>query len=111
MMLPSRLGCLLSLKTANMGNPGLDSMPAEVHALASEQPITVDKMRQLLANKTAARFSDLDKTVLDLVREREFDILGPDGKARSRKLARLRPTDRIAIPSQRLFPGLSRRES
>ena len=89
----------------------LDSMPAELHALASEQPITVDKMRHMLANKTAARFSDLDKTVLDLVREREFDILGPDGKARSRKLARLRPTDRIAIPSQRLFPGLSRRES
>ena len=25
MMLPSRLGCPLSLKTANMGNPGLDS--------------------------------------------------------------------------------------
>ena len=89
----------------------LDSMPAELHALASEQPITVDTMRHMLANKTAARFSDLDKTVLDLVREREFDILGPDGKARSRKLARLRPTDRIAIPSQRLFPGLSRRES
>ena len=89
----------------------LESMPAELHALASGQPITVDKMRQLLANKTAARFSDLDKTVLDLAREREFDILGPDGKARSRKLARLRPTDRIAIPLQRLFPGFSRRES
>ena len=89
----------------------LDSMPAELHALASEQPITVDKMRHMLANKTAARFSDLDKTVLYLAREREFDILGPDGKARSRKLARLGPTDRIAIPSQRLFPGLSRRES
>ena len=89
----------------------LDSMPAELHALASEQPITVDTMRHMLANQTAARFSDLDKTVLDLAREREFDILGPDGKARSRKLARLGPTDRIAIPSQRLFPGLSRRES
>ena len=89
----------------------LDFMPAELHALASEQPITMDTMRHMLANKTAARFSDLDKTVLDLAREREFDILGPDGKARSRKLARLGPTDRIAIPSQRLFPGLSRRES
>ena len=88
----------------------LDSMPSELHALASEQPITADTMRHMLANRTAARFSDLDKTVLDLAREREFDILGPDGKARSRKLTRLAPTDLIAIPAQRSFPGFSRRE-
>ena len=28
MMLPSRLGCPLSLKTPNMGNPGLDDLDA-----------------------------------------------------------------------------------
>ena len=88
----------------------LDSMPAELYALASEQPITVDAMRHMLANKTAARFSDLDKTVLELAREREFDILGPDGKRRSRKLTRLDSTDLITIPAQRAFPGFSRRD-
>ena len=91
-----------------MRNQLLDSMPAELYALAAENPITVDTMRHMLANKTAAQFSDLDKVVLDLVQEREFDILNPDGRVRSRTLTRLGPTDRIAIPAMRLFPGLSR---
>ena len=87
----------------------LDSMPAELHALAAEDPIAVDTMRHMLANETAARFSDLDEVVLELARGREIDILSPDGQMRSRSLTRLNPTDQIAIPAQRLFPGWSRR--
>ena len=87
----------------------LDSMPVELHALAAEDPITVDTMRHMLANETAARFSDLDEVVLELARGREIDILNPDGQTRSPSLTRLNPTDRIAIPAQRLFPGWSRR--
>ncbi len=86
----------------------LHSMPLKLHALAADEPITIDGVRHMLANKTAARFSDLDKIVLSLAREREFNILGPNGKVRSRNLTRLDPTDRIAIPAQRLFPGFSR---
>ena len=86
----------------------LDSMPRELLALASENPITVDVMHHMFANRTAARFSDLDAVVLRLFKEREFDILGPDGKRRSRNLKHLRPTDRIAPSSTLLFPGLSR---
>ncbi len=86
----------------------LNSMPAELYALAAENPVTVDVIRHMLANRTAARFSDLDKTILDLAREREFDILNPDGKRRSRALTRLGTTDLIALPRTRLFPGLSR---
>ena len=86
----------------------LASMPTELYALASDTPITVETMRNMLANSTAARFSDLDKTVLELAREREFDILNSNGRLRSRKLTRLEPTDRIAIPLTRLFPGFSR---
>ena len=86
----------------------LHSMPLKLHALAAGEPITIDAVRHMLANKTAARFSDLDKIVLSLAREREFNILGPNGKVRSRNLTRLDPTDRIAIPAQRLFPGFSR---
>ena len=91
-----------------MRNQLLHSMPKELLALVSENPITVDVMHHMFANRTAARFSDLDEIVLRLFKEKEFDILDPDGKKRSRNLKRLRPTDRIAPSEILLFPGLSR---
>ena len=87
----------------------LNSLPREVFGLVSEQSITIDALRHMLANQTAARFSDLDQVILRLFEEREFDILGLEGKTRSRALKRLHPTDRIALPSTLLLPGLSRR--
>lgn len=91
-----------------MRNQLLNSMPKELLALASENPITVDVMHHMFANKTAARFSDLDEIVLRLFKEKEFDILDPVGKRRSRNLKRLRPTDQIVHSEKLLFPGLSR---
>lgn len=87
----------------------LNSTPGELFSLASEAPITVDTMRHMLANRTAARFSDIDETILQLFREREIEILSPEGKVRSRTLRRVSPTDRIAFPRQPLLPGTSRR--
>ena len=87
----------------------LESLPRELFALVSENPITIDALQHMLANRTAARFSDLDQTVLTLVQEKEFTILNPDGKPRSRSLKRLRATDRIALPALPLLPGISRR--
>ena len=87
----------------------LNSMPNELFSLASEEPITLDTMRHMFANRTAARFSDLDSVVLELFREKEIKILRPDGKARSRTLKRINPTDRIAFPTQLLLPGTSHR--
>ena len=87
----------------------LNSMPGELFSLASEAPITVDTMRHMLANRTAARFSDIDETILQLFREGEIEILSPEGKVRSRTLRRVSPTDRIAFPQQLLLPGTSRR--
>ena len=87
----------------------LNSLPEKLFGLVSEHPITVDTMRHMLANKTAARFSDLDETVLQLFRERELRILDPDGKVRSHTLRRLRPSDQIALPDTLLLPGISRR--
>ena len=89
----------------------LNSIPEELHALAAHDPVTVDAMHHALANRTAARFSDLDKVVIRLAQEGEFDVLSPSGRMRSRRLTQLDPTDRIAIPTQRLFPGLSRWQS
>ena len=87
----------------------LNSLPEKLFGLASENPITVDTMRHMLANKTAARFSDLDETVLQLFRERELRILDPNGKVRSHSLRHLRSSDQIALPDTLLLPGFSRR--
>ena len=87
----------------------LNSMPKELFSLASEEPITIDTMRHMFANRTAARFSDLDSVVLELFREKEIEILRPDGTVRSHALRRVSPTDRITFPQQLLLPGTSRR--
>ena len=88
----------------------LNSMPRELFALASESPIPVCVMRHMFANRTAARFSDLDEVLLALVREREIEIRSPDGKVRSRALRRVQPDDLIAFPDTLLLPGFSRLE-
>ncbi len=98
------------LEAEQMREQLLNSMPEELHALAAEDPITVDTMRHMLANKTAARFSDLDEIVLRLAREKEIEILNPDRKTRSRTLTQLNASDLIAVPKMLLFPGLSRRQ-
>ena len=96
------------LEARQMQKQLLNSMPRELFGLASEEPVTVDAMRHMLANRTAARFLDLDKVVLELAREKEIEILTPDSKVRSRTLTKLLPTDRITFPTTLLFPGLSR---
>ena len=98
------------LEAKQMRDQLLKSMLPQLYTLATDDPITVDTMRHMLANNTAARFSDLDETVLRLAQEKEIDILNPDGKVRSRTLKQLRPIDRIAIPDQRFLPGFSLRQ-
>ena len=58
----------------------LNAMPSELYNLMSEGPLPVDTMRHRFANRTAARFSDLDRIVLTLARENEIDILSSEGK-------------------------------
>ncbi len=89
----------------------LNSMPRELLALAADVPITIETMHHMFANRTAARFSDLDDVVLRLMRERELLIIRPDGKPRYRSLRRLRLGDRIAFPDAPLLPGISRSRS
>ena len=86
----------------------LDSMPRELFGLACEGPISVSAMRHMIANRTAARFADLDRVILQLAREKELEIRTSDNKVRSRSLKRLAPSDLIALPETLLFPALSR---
>ena len=75
----------------------LNSMPAELHALAAEDPITVDKMRHMLANKTAARFRTSMKSSSGL-RGRGRSIFLIRRAGRERHSDQLSSTDLIAIP-------------
>ena len=97
------------LEARQMREQLLCAMPAELHALVGKQPVTVQTMRHVLANRTAARFADLDDTVLELARAKEIDILNAGGKPRSRTVRRLRSDDRIAMPRKPLLSGLSLR--
>ncbi len=89
----------------------LEDLPRVLHGLVAEGPITVDAIRFKLANMTAAPFSTLDKVIIELVREREFDVLNPNEKERNAKvLKRLSPTDRIQLHPMSLIPGFSRKK-
>ena len=91
----------------------LESVPAEIHALAAETPVTVDALRAVLANQTAARFDDLDGALLELYKGGEIEIRGAGGSRRGHSTTRLKPTDLIAPPRQTsLFaPGIGRKSS
>ena len=92
-----------------MKNQLVEVLPKKLFSLASEQPVTIDAIHHALANQTAARFSDIDQIVLQLVREGEFELLDAKGKARSKSLIKnLKSTDQIMLPSNPLLPGLSR---
>ena len=77
-----------------------NGMPEEIFSLVSEGPVTVDAMHRRFANRTAARFSDLDSVVLQLFREGEIEIVGANHKVRASSLRNLRGVDRIQMPRQ-----------
>jgi len=88
------------LEAKQMREQLLCAMPAELHALVVEEPVTLQTMRHVLANRTAARFSDLDDTVIELARAKEIDILNADAKLRSRSLRRRRRRRRARRPTR-----------
>ena len=96
------------LDAQNIREELLDVLPKEIFNMVSDAAVSVRRLRGKFANKTAARFSDLDQILVKLCNEREFNILSRDGKVRSHSLRRIRPDDRIALPRSRLLPGLSR---
>ena len=79
----------------------LDTMPEELALLDFSTPLSVERFRTAVANRTAARFSDLDKALCALASAGEFDILTENGKLRHKGLEpveSLRPYC-FAIPS------------
>lgn len=87
----------------------LDTMPQELRSLASEDPITLDAVHREFANRTAATLDMLNDVIRFLNKEKEIDILDPDGRKRRRNLKHLKPTDRIAFSQQLPILGFPRR--
>ena len=86
----------------------LDTIPEELALLDFSTPLSVERFRAAVANRTAARFSDLDKALSTLASAGEFDILTENGKLRHKGVSRLSPSDHIALPSRPMFPGWSK---
>lgn len=89
----------------------VDSVPAEIHALAADGAVTVDTIRAVLANQTAARFEDLDRVLVELFNGKEIEIRSAGGTLRGRSTTRLNLTDLISLPKQLslLMPGVGRK--
>lgn len=81
------------------------TLPEHLSSAGISLPMSVNDLRFTLANSTAGRFEDLDRAVLTLFRERDFDILTQSGKLRSREITRLSPSDRISFSISPMFPG------
>ena len=86
----------------------LDTIPEELSLFDFSSPLSVGDFRTAVANRTAARFSDLDKALSSLASVGELDILTKNGKLRQKGLVRLDSSDLISLPSRPMFPGWSR---
>ena len=86
----------------------LDTLPEELSLFDFSSPLSVGDFRTAVANRTAARFSDLDKALSSLASIGELDILTKNGKLRQKGLVRLDSSDLISLPSRPMFPGWSR---
>ena len=86
----------------------LDTIPDELALFDFSSPLTVEEFRTAVANRTAARFTDLDKALSALASAGELDIRTQSGKLRQKGLVRLDHSDHIALPSRPMFPGWSR---
>ena len=86
----------------------VDSIPRELPSLGISLPVTVQDFRAAVANRTAARFSDLDRALTALASDRGFDILTSRGKLRQKGLTRLEDSDLISFTSRPMFPGWSK---
>ena len=86
----------------------VNSIPDVVSEFNLSSPLPVQQFRAAVANRTAARFSDLDRALSALASAGEFDIWASDGKLRQKGLTRLDPSDMIALPQNPMFPGWSR---
>ena len=86
----------------------VDTIPDEMSNFNLSSPLPVGQFHAAVANRTAGRFSDIDRALSTLASAGEFDILTKEGKLRQKGLTRLDPSDMIALPQSPMFPGWSK---
>ena len=87
----------------------LNEMPRELYEFIGSDSLSVESIHKIWANKTAARFSDLDAIITRLVKEGEFDLIGADGRNKNRRLIKtISPMDSIVLPTNTLLKIFSR---
>ena len=62
----------------------VETIPSEMSSLHLSSPLPVGDFRAAVANRTAARSSDLDRALSALASAGEFDIQTKDGKVRQK---------------------------
>ena len=83
------------------------TLPDELVRLILDNSISIEQLRQKVANRTAATFSILDEVIVKLYRSGEVMILNAQGKERNKTVLHLDRNDRICTPRQRrLFDGM-----
>ena len=90
----------------------LETMPQELYKLLKAvdlNALSVHAIHEIWANKTAATYSQIDCILTSLVQEREFDMMGKDGREKNRnRIKTVGPTDSIILPRSFVLQGLSR---
>lgn len=80
------------------------TLPDELVRLILDNSISIEQLRQKIANQTAATFSILDELIVELYRAGEVTILNAQGKERNKTVLHLDGNDRIYTPSQLRLP-------
>lgn len=83
------------------------SISSEILSSGLVLPMSVEDFRISVANRTAARFSDLDRALVRLTSAHELAITSVDGKVYGERKTHLMPSDQIDLPIKRMFPGFS----
>ena len=77
-----------------------EQLPRMLHDRLLDGHISINKVHAEFANETAAKFSDMDDVILDLLHEDELAIFDGNGKRKSnRRIKIVKGSDQIALPT------------
>jgi three-Cys-motif partner protein len=81
-------------------------IPYKIETLDTHGPITFDAFQRSIANDTAARIDQIEKSIMTLHGEKALEVLTPTGQLK-RPNSKMVSTDRIQLARQLIFSGFS----
>lgn len=89
---------------ATMNRELLEELPGEIENLTKDGPLQVRALLEHIGNRTAARNRDIFRNIEDLAHGKEITLLS-EGGAQKRGGSKVKLTDQLILPAQRLlFP-------